>query len=74
MSYGAAWALIQNIILAATYEGLGKKEPHHIKNFMKIPNNYYLPAMTILGYTSENVLVPKQVEANVDNKVHWNKL
>ena len=80
MSYGAAWALIENILLAATYEGLGtplhipvKKETHHIKNFMKIPYNYYLPAMIMLGYTSENALVPKQVEANVDNKVHWNK-
>ena len=40
---------------------------------MNIPYNYYLPALIILGYTSEDALVPKQVEANVNNKVHWNK-
>ena len=80
MDYGAAWALIENILLAATYEGLGtaihvpvKKEPEQIKEFMNIPYNYYLPALIILGYTSEDALVSKQVEANVNNKVHWNK-
>ena len=48
--YGSAWALIENILLSATYEGLGtgihvpvQKEPQQIKDFMKIPNNYYLP-------------------------------
>ena len=78
--YASAWVLIENILLAATYEGLGtgihvpvQKEPEQIKEFMKIPNNYYLPAMILLGYTAENALLPKRVEANVNNKVHWNQ-
>ena len=78
--YASAWVLIENILLAATYEGLGtgihvpvQKEPEQIKEFMKIPNNYYLPAMILLGYIAENALLPKRVEANVNNKVHWNK-
>ena len=78
--YGSAWALIENILLSATYEGLGtgihvpvQKEPQQIKDFMKIPNNYYLPAMIMLGYTAENALLPKQIETNVNNKVHWNQ-
>ena len=78
--YASAWTLIENILLAATYEGLGtgihvpvQKEPEQIKEFMKIPNNYYLPAMILLGYTAENALLPKRVEANVNNKVHWNQ-
>ena len=80
MDYGSAWALIENILLSATYEGLGtgihvpvQKEPQQIKDFMKIPNNYYLPAMIMLGYTAENALLPKQIETNVNNKIHWNK-
>ena len=40
MDYGAAWALIENLLLAATVEGLGsavripiKKEPKKSRNF-----------------------------------------
>ena len=78
--YASAWALIENILLAATYEGLGtgihvpvEKEPQQIKEFMKIPYNYYFPAMILLGYIPENAFLPKQIEANVNNQVHWNK-
>ena len=78
--YASAWVLVENILLAATYEGLGtgihvpvEKEPQQIKEFMKIPNNYYLPAMILLGYTAENAVLPKLIEANVNNKIHWNQ-
>ena len=77
--YASAWVLIENILLAATYEGLGtgihvpvQKEPEQIKEFMKIPYNYYLPAIILLGYKAENALLPKLPEANVNNRVHWN--
>ena len=80
MDYGSAWALIENILLSATYEGLGtgihvpvQKEPQQIKDFMKIPYNYYIPAIIMLGYAAENALLPTQIETNVNNKVHWNK-
>ena len=72
--------LIENILLAATYERLGTgihipvdKEQDCIKEFMKIPYNYYLPAMIMLGYRSEDAEIPKQVEASVEKNVHWNK-
>ena len=78
MDYASAWTLIENILLAATYEGLGsgirvpdQKETQQIKNFLKIPNNYYLPAMIMLGYAPENVLVPKRPDTSY--KVHWNQ-
>ena len=78
--YGSAWTLIENILLAATYEGLGtgihvpgNKEYQQIKDFMKIPYNYYLVAMVLLGYTPENVVLPKKEEVNINNKVHWNQ-
>ena len=80
MDYCAAWALVENILLAATAEGLGsvvhipvKKEPEQIKEFMKIPAGYYLPTLIMLGYPSRDALVPAQVKATVENKVHWNK-
>ena len=80
MDYGAAWALIENMLLAATAEGLGsvvhipvKKEPEQIKEFLKIPEGWHLPSLVILGYASPDAEVPSQVKATVENKVHWNK-
>ena len=80
MDYGATWALIENMLLAATAEGLGsvvhipvKKEPEQIRSFLHIPDDYCLPAMVILGYAAKDALVPSQVKATVENKVRWNK-
>lgn len=80
MDYGAAWALVENMLLAATAEGLGsvvhipvKKEPEKIKEFLGIPEGWYLPALVILGYASPDAEVPAQVEATVENRVHWNR-
>lgn len=80
MDYGATWALVENMLLAATAEGLGsvvhipvKKEPEQIKEFLKIPDGWYLPTLVILGYASPDAETPAQVKATVENKVHWNK-
>ncbi|WP_282012883.1 nitroreductase family protein [Pyramidobacter piscolens] len=80
MDYGATWALVENMLLAATAEGLGsvvhipvRKEPEQIKEFLKIPDGWYLPTLVILGYASPDAEVPSQVKATVENKVRWNK-
>ena len=80
MDYGAAWALIENMLLAATAEGLGsvvhipvKKEPGKIKEFLKAPDGWTLPALVVLGYPVQDPLLPAQVKATVENRVHWNK-
>ncbi len=80
MDYGATWALVENMLLAATAEGLGsvvhipvKKEPEKIKEFLKIPDGWYLPTLVMLGYASPDAEVPAQVKATVANKVRWNK-
>lgn len=80
MDYGATWALVENMLLAATAEGLGsvvhipvRKEPEAIKELLNIPDGWYLPTLVILGYASPDAEVPSQVEATVQKKVHWNK-
>ena len=80
MDLGAAWALVENILLAATAEGLGsvvhipvKKEPEQIDAFVGAKKGYCLPTMIMLGYAIENPKLPTQVKATVENKVHWNK-
>ena len=80
MDYGASWALVENMLLAATAEGLGsvvhipvKKEPEQIREFLKVPDSWCLPALVVLGYPAKDALLPSQVKATVDNNVHWNK-
>ena len=80
MDYGATWALIENMLLAATAEGLGsvvhipvKKEPAQIKEFLKVPDGWALPALVVLGYAIKDPLLPRQVKATVENKVRWNR-
>ena len=80
MDYGAAWALIENMLLAATAEGLGsvvhipvKKEPEQIREFLKVPDGWGLSALVVLGYAVKDPLLPAQVKATVENKVRWNK-
>ena len=65
MDYGAAWALVENMLLAATAEGLGsvvhipvKKEPEQIKEFLKVPDGWGLPALVVLGYAVKDPLLP----------------
>ena len=62
MDYGATWALVENLLLAATAEGLDsvvhipvKKEPEKIKEFLHIPDGYYLPTLVILGYAHKDL-------------------
>lgn len=80
MDYGATWALVENMLLAATAEGLGsvvhipvKKEPEKIKALLNVPDGWCLPALVILGYPAKDALLPTQVKATVENKVRWNQ-
>ena len=44
-----------------------------IREFLKVPDSWCLPALVVLGYPAKDALLPSQVKATVDNKVHWNK-
>lgn len=80
MDFGASWALIENILLAATAEGVAsvvhipvKKEPEQIEALIQPKDGYQLPAMILLGYAAPDAELPRQVEATVEKNVHWNK-
>lgn len=80
INYGATWALIENMLLAATNEGLGcaihvpaGKEGASFRSIVGVPDEYTLPCVIAIGYPAENAQTPSQVEANVANRVHWNK-
>ncbi|EHI75145.1 F420-0--gamma-glutamyl ligase [Streptococcus criceti] len=78
--YGATWTLIENIFLATTAEGLGAnlhapvgKESQLIKDYLGVPERYYLPAVLALGHPIDQAELPTQVNATLKNRVHWNK-
>lgn len=80
INYGATWALIENILLAATNEGLGcaihvpvGKEDISFRSLIGAPDEYTLPCIIAMGYQSGNAQVPAQEEATVVNRVHWNR-
>lgn len=80
INYGATWALIENMLLAATNEGLGcaihvpvGKEDSAFRSLVHVPDEYTLPCVVAIGYPAENAQTPSQVEATVANRVHWNK-
>ncbi|KRM86748.1 nitroreductase family protein [Lacticaseibacillus thailandensis] len=76
--YGAGWALIENMLLAATAEGLGtgihalvKQEPDQIQELVGAKDGYYLPALVILGEAADNAEIPTQVQTSIKKNVHW---
>ncbi|RUT50550.1 nitroreductase family protein [Campylobacter fetus] len=80
INYAANWALIENILLAATAEGLGcavhipvGDEAISIQKILHTPNEYMLPVIISVGYPVPNAEVPVQVSATVEEKVHWNQ-
>lgn len=80
INYGATWALVENMLLAATNEGLGcaihvpvGAEPEAFRSAVGAPQEYTLPVVIAVGYPTENAEIPTQVSATVEEKVHWNK-
>ena len=80
MDFAASWAVTENMLLAATAEGLGSvvhfpvnREPEQIAEMVGAKDGYYLASLVMLGFSSPQAETPGQVEATVEKKVHWNK-
>lgn len=80
MDYGAAWALVENMLLAATAEGLGsvvhipvKKSRNRSGNFCKFRMAGTCPRSSFSDTPALRRRFRGQVEATVQKKVHWNK-
>lgn len=50
-----------------------KKEPKAIREFLKVPEGYEVPALVALGYVVPDTEIPAQVKATVESKTHWNR-
>lgn len=77
--FASAWAAVENILLAATAEGLAcafripiNDEPEHVKQTVHAPEEYEFTCFLAIGYPAENAHICKQKEINVEDRIHHN--
>lgn len=75
--FASAWCAIENMLLAATAEGLGtvfhipvSDEADRIKEIVGVPKGYELTCLLTMGYPKENAFLPKQKEINPEDRIH----
>jgi nitroreductase len=78
--FASIWCCIENILLAATSEGLSAsiriplgREPEHILEILNHPKEYVMPCYIALGYPSPKATIVQQKEYNLEDKIHVNK-
>jgi|YelNatPaOPRAMG01_1025707.scaffolds.fasta_scaffold37553_3 nitroreductase len=70
LALGSAWATIENMLLAATAEGLGSciytfyglEEENRTKEILGVPENYRIAAIIQLGYSAAEPQKPSRKE------------
>ena len=77
--FASAWCALENMLLAATAEGLGavfhipvNDEADKIKAIIYAPEDYEMTCLLTIGYPVENAFLPKQKEINIESRIHKN--
>ena len=77
--FASAWCALENMLLAATAEGLGtvfhipvSDEAEKIKKIVNAPEGYEFTCLLTMGYPAENAFLPKQKEINAEDRIHLN--
>ena len=77
--FASAWCALENMLLAATSEGLGtvfhipvSDEADKIKEIVGAPEGYEFTCLLTMGYSAENAFLPKQKEINIEERIHTN--
>ena len=77
--FASAWRALENMLLAATSEGLGtvfhipvSDEADEIKKIVGAPEGYEFTCLLTMGYPAENAFLPKQKEINIEDRIHTN--
>jgi nitroreductase len=77
--FASAWASLENILLAATNEGLAcafripiGNEPEYVKRVVGAPEGYEFTCFLAIGYPAIKANAFKQKEINVENRIHHN--
>lgn len=77
--FASAWTAVENILLAATAEGLAcafripiGNEPEHVKQLVNAPDGYEFTCFLAIGYPADNAHICKQKIINVEDRIHKN--
>lgn len=77
--FASAWCALENMLLAATAEGLGtvfhipvRDEAEKIKKIVNAPEGYEFICLLTMGYPAENAFLPKQKIINIEDRLHIN--
>lgn len=77
--FASAWAAVENILLAATAEGLActfripiGNEPEYVKQTVGSPDEYEFTCFLAIGYAASDAHIPKQKEIRVEDRIHKN--
>ncbi len=75
--FASVWAAIENILLAATAEGLAcaihipvAAEAEHVKSVVVAPENYEFPCFIAIGYAAEDAHICRQKEIRPADRIH----
>ena len=78
--FASAWAAIENILLAATAEGLAcalhipiEQEAEHVKSLVAAPPHYEFPCFLAIGYAALGAHICKQKDIRVEDRIHHNR-
>ena len=79
-SFASIWLCIENILLAATAEGLGvslripsEKELSYLREVVHYPEDYYMPCYLGIGYPAKDAVIIPQKEFDIKDKIHLNR-
>lgn len=78
--FASAWCALENMLLAATAEGLGavfhipvSDEAEKIKKIVHAPEDYEFTCLLTIGYPTENAFLPRQKEICIKDRIHQDK-
>lgn len=78
--FASAWCALENMLLAATAEGLGavfhipvSDESDKIKQIVGAPEGYEMTCLLTIGYPKSNAFLPKQKIINPQDRIHYDK-
>ena len=79
-NFASTWCGIENMMLAATVEGLACSiripiggEPEYVAKLVGSPEGYVLCCYLGIGYPAKDAVIVKQIPARPADKVHYDK-
>lgn len=77
--FASAWCALENMLLAATAEGLGtvfhipvSDESERIKEIVGAPEGYEFICLLTMGYPAKTAFLPKQKKISIEERIHIN--